>query len=715
MSKTHWYEWAHRWNQVNCVETDPRDCDLEVWREYWKKNNIQGTIVNAAGTVGYYPSSNPYQYRAKYLGGRDFFADFCKAAREEGLVVAARMDSNQAAEELFEIHPQWFCKDKDGKPLRQTPHRYYTCINGDYYTEQLSSMIREIIDRYHPDAFADNTITGPRGIICYCENCKRKFREYSGLDIPKAADFSDRTFRIWLKWNQMCRVERYRWFNTLSVKYGGEDCIYMGMFKDAYSKGVLELVMDDAEYAEFNKAIMIDGQIRTHSAGFDANALQGLAMHETFGDKTLLLESVATYTLAPNMERKSANTVGETESWMRAAMIGGICPSTHFIGGVQEDKRALKNGEAMFDWQKKNEDYLFNRSPVSNVALVRSFRNTCYYGQNDSHRRIDTAMNGMIAALKLGRIPFLPIDTRQIAAKAHRIKVMILPEIAVLTDAEHKSIGDYIRNGGSIVFTGATGMLDDLGYPLKVFPLDGMFGMEREEKEPLDPSTQRDALAGLGDYGMHNYIRIAEPRHEIFSGFEETAIISLHGTFYKVKSPKLHEIAHMVPAFPTYPPETSYMEDGRRTSVYPGILAGETGFGGRVVYFAADYDRKYGETYFKDYGTLLKNAVLWAMGDAEPPLRVTGKGELDCKLFFQKQDNRYILQILNHSGLGKWPGSVEEFFPVGPEKITVSVGGLNVQKVYARNLEQAIPFTMADGKISFTLDCIHDQELIVIS
>ena len=75
MEKKPWYQWAHRWNQVNTAETDPRDCDLNVWKEYWRKNHIQGTIVNAAGTVGYYPSANPYQYRAKFLGDRDYVAD----------------------------------------------------------------------------------------------------------------------------------------------------------------------------------------------------------------------------------------------------------------------------------------------------------------------------------------------------------------------------------------------------------------------------------------------------------------------------------------------------------------------------------------------------------------------------------------------------------------------------------------------------------------
>ena len=96
-----WYTWAHRWNQINLSETDPRDMDLEFWKTYWRENKIQGTTINCAGTVGYFPSKNPYQYQAKFLDGKDFAGELIAAARAGGLAVVARMDSNQATEELL--------------------------------------------------------------------------------------------------------------------------------------------------------------------------------------------------------------------------------------------------------------------------------------------------------------------------------------------------------------------------------------------------------------------------------------------------------------------------------------------------------------------------------------------------------------------------------------------------------------------------------------
>lgn len=716
MANRPWYQRAHRWMQVNTVETDPRDCDLEVWKKYWRDNGIEGTIVNAAGTVAYYPSSNPYQYRAKYLGERDYFADFCKAAREEGLVIVARMDSNQASAELYNAHPEWFCKDKNGNPMRQPSGGYSTCYNSGYFKEQLAGVIREVIETYHPDALADNSWAGARGVICYCDTCKKKFREYSGLELPEKVDYEDRTFRIWMEWSRKTRTELYAWFNELSAQYGGEDCVYMGMLHpDAYAQNPIQIVMDNIEFKDFNKAVMIDGQIRQDPCGFDANSLLCLSMHEIFGDDALVIESVATYHFAPTFMRKEANAKEETQYWMRSAMSAGVAPSAHVIGGVQEDARTLENGAEMYAWHRKNEAYLYNRRPLANVALVRSTANTCNYGKNNCNARVIQPANGMLFALKRGRIPYFPIDARQIADKAAKTKLMILPDIAVLSDEELAAIEAYVRAGGSLVLSGATGMLDSLGYPRAHFPLDELLGIRREETQPVSDEELDRSVGRLDlNYDRHNYIRIAEPRHEIFRGFEKTPILGLHGTYYKVRSDRLRAVAHMVPVFPVYPPEMSWMKDGEHVSDDPAILLGETGFGGRVVYLAADYDRRYGQLFFPDYGDLLKNCILWALGDENRVLTVEGKGELDCKLFAQDDENRLILHVVNYSGTGRFPGSVEEIYPVGPEHVTIPVGGRAVTEVRVQSSGEPIDFTLQNGVLSFTLDKIDDQELVII-
>ena len=711
-----WYRRAHRWNQVNTVENDPRDCDLNLWRKYWRDNHIQGTIINAAGTVGYYPSSNPYQYLAKFLGNRDYFGDFCRAAREAGLVVIARMDSNQATEDMYHDHPEWFAHDREGNPIPFTRGRYYTCINTPYFSEQLAGVIREIVERYHPDAFADNSWAGGQGFICYCPYCKKSFASYSdGLALPDGVDYENRTFRLWMEWNRKSRKKLYSWFNELTTKYGGKDCIYLGMLHpENYAAHAMQLVMDSMEYAEYNKAVMIDGQARVTPEGYHVNAQLGMTMHEIFGDDCLVIESVATYYSYPEFLRKAAYPNEETQYWMRAGMSSGISPSLHVIGGVQEDQRILENGVEMLAWHRKNEEYLYNRHSAANIGLVRSMANTCNYGRGECNIRTVAPMSGMVTALRKGRIPYFPLETRQIKAKAEKSRLLILPEIAVMTDEELAEVATYIRRGGSILMTGATGMLDALGYPRKRFPLDELLGIRRQEKELLDPVNRTQSFWSLADYSRHNYIRIDEPRHEIFRGFEKTAIIGLHGQFYHVASDLLKPIAHIVPPFPTYPPEVSYMNDGEQVSNIPGILAGETGYGGRAVYFAADYDRRFALTNFPDYGNLLGNAIVWALGEENLPVTVRGKGELDCKVYNQLNGKRLVVHMVNYSGLGKFPSATEEFYTVGPEMISVKLNGLQPQIIQTQNAGTDLSFIVDGDRAVFTLPRIDDQELIII-
>ena len=68
-------------------------------------------------------------------------------------------------------------------------------MNGPYYKEYIPAVLTEIVERYHPDGFADNSWMGLRvKQICYCENCRKKFREAYGLELPEAVDFDDPVF-----------------------------------------------------------------------------------------------------------------------------------------------------------------------------------------------------------------------------------------------------------------------------------------------------------------------------------------------------------------------------------------------------------------------------------------------------------------------------------------------------------------------------------------
>ncbi|MCX6637487.1 MAG: Tat pathway signal protein, partial [Acidobacteria bacterium] len=154
-----WYRRTYRWGQTNITEKDPVRYDIAWWREYWKRTETQGIIVNAGGIVAYYPSKFPLHHRAEFLGDRDLYGELTKAAHDDGLVVLARMDCNRVAEDFHKAHPDWFARNSSGNPYRAAD-KYVTCINSPYYDEYIPGVLREIVGRSHPEGFADNSWAG---------------------------------------------------------------------------------------------------------------------------------------------------------------------------------------------------------------------------------------------------------------------------------------------------------------------------------------------------------------------------------------------------------------------------------------------------------------------------------------------------------------------------------------------------------------------------
>ena len=108
---------------------------------------MQGLIVNAGGIVAYYPSRFPLHHRAQGVAERDLFGEIVDDARADGLTVIARMDSNRADQPFYDAHPDWFCVDSQGAPIR-AGERYVSCVNSDYYDVYLPDVFREVIERY---------------------------------------------------------------------------------------------------------------------------------------------------------------------------------------------------------------------------------------------------------------------------------------------------------------------------------------------------------------------------------------------------------------------------------------------------------------------------------------------------------------------------------------------------------------------------------------
>jgi hypothetical protein len=701
-----WYQKAYRWGQTNLTELDPIHCDLDWWRQYWRSTRVQGVIVNAGGIVAYYPTSFQLQYRAEGLGDRDLFGDFAAAARQDGLAVLARMDINRTTKDFYDAHPDWFVVNSNKEPVI-ADGRYFSCINSGYYKEYIPEVLKEIVSLYHPDGFTDNSWTGvSRQIICHCQNCQTKFKEEAGFELPSSSNWSDPAYRQWIKWSYRCRIENWDLFNRVTQETGGPDCLWLGMV-NANPIHTSSSFCDLKEVGKRSQIMMCDHQSRDSLNGFEQNSLNGSLLHGLAGWDKIIPESMANYIRGVRSFRLGSNPSKESQLWMMEGFAGGISPWYHHVGAVQEDRRQFDNCPPVMQWHEENEAYLYNRVPVASVGIVWSQDNIEFYGRGEIEEKIALPWHGFIRAMTRARIPFVPVHADQIESEADRLDVLVLPDLAAMTNEQCQAVRKFVESGGSLVFTGASATLDEWGEVRANFPLQSVTGIRHLHQ--VDGALGKQS-SDWSNYKAHNYFRLPAERHPVLNGFEHTDILSFGGQVCRVEADSSVEtVATYIPSFPIYPPEFSWMRQ-THTDI-PVVLAGEHASGGRIVYLAGDVDRCYGRSHLPDLGDLLANAVRWAAAD-KVPLRVEGPGYLDCKLY--RQNGRLILHLINLSGCNQNPGYVEEFLPVGPITVSVKEDGFTLTKASTRVNRADLKIQSANGWTTISVPSLESHELILI-
>jgi hypothetical protein len=719
-----WYHRVLRWGQTNITERDPVRYDIAWWREYWRRTAIQGVIINAGGIVAYYPSKFPLQHQAQFLNGRDLYGELVAAARQDGLAVLARMDSNRTAEDFFHAHSDWFARKESGEPYRAAD-KYITCINSAYYEEYLPGVLKEIIERSHPDGFTDNSWSGlPRDSICHCQNCARKFQAKFNKPLPHAKDWDDPFYRQWIQWNYQRRLEVWDLNNRVTKSAGGPLCLWIGMNSGSIT-AASHTFRDLKEICNRSEMLLLDHQSRNDATGFQQNGDAGKLVHGLLGWNKLAPESMALYQASspPNeiSFRVASKPAPEARMWMIEGIAGGIQPWWHHVGAYHEDRRMYRTAEPVFRWHKDHQQYLINRQPIAAVGVLWSQRNTDYFGRDDAAELVDLPYRGFTQALIRARIPYLPVNADHIARDGGGLAALVLPNVGALSDKQCAAIRGFVDKGGSLVASGASSLYDEWGDPRQDFALAGLFGAHTPA-----PDFGRKGAAGES---FHTYFRLApelrsqvwgpevgdEPaitgeRHPVLRGFEETDILPFGGMLahMRVEQGVIVPLT-FIPPFPIYPPETAWMRQPK-TDI-PALVLNEKGTS-RIAYLPADIDRRYGRDNLPDHARLLANIVRWAVGH-RLPLDVRGPGLIDCHLY--RQPGRLILHLVNLTNEATWRAPMSELIAVGPIQVKIKlpddVHGTAIECLVS-SIEPAL--ALHQGWVAFEVKSIQDHEVVVI-
>ncbi|MFW6029690.1 MAG: alpha-amylase family protein, partial [Halanaerobiales bacterium] len=709
-------------------EIDPIRYESNWWKNYWNATEIQGIIVNANGIVAYYPTRFDKIHKAKYLKNRDLFGKIIKDAREEGLVVLARMDSNRVHNDFYLEHPNWTARDKFGNPYK-AGDLYIQCINSPYYREFLPNVLKEIVEKYSPEGITDNSWNGlNRNKICYCQYCKAKFKEDTGFtNLPEEKNWNKTRYRKWIEWSYNKRIEIWELNNKVTKQVGGDNCLWIGMIGG-------EVISQSKKFrnikaiGERAKILMLDMQTRGATDSFHINKEAGKLLHNILGWDKLIPESMAMYQAGKPTFRIASKPKVEARLWALEGFSGSIQPWWHHVGAYQEDRRQFETAPDLFKWHKKNEKYLINREPIATVGLVWSQRNTDFYGREKAQILTHLPWKGFSRVLTRYRIPYLPVNIDKIDELQNQLEVIIFPNIGIMNEEQAELIRKFIKNGGAIIATGETGLYDKWGEQREDFLLSDLF-QAHSCKTSL--GSYSGETSSWDDWRFHSYLRlkpeirkkirgphienepeISRERSEVLRGFDKTDILPFGGNLHVVEAGKNAQIiANFMPQFPIYPPEKSWVR--KSATDLPGLILNKFLPKGKVVYLSADIDRCYGRVNLPDHGQLLKNIIHWAAGE-NIPIKVEGEGLIDCELY--RKNNVLIIHLINLTNSEAWRTTVHDFVSIGPIEITLKLPEKKskidvITKVKKNNI---ILIGKKNKEIRLKVKSIKDHEMIII-
>ena len=692
-----WFDRPMRWAQLNLTEDDPTKMDVQFWLDYFKKIHADGACLSAGGVVAFYPTKVPFHHRSKWLPGHEsFYADMVEGCRKQNMVVIARTDPHATYQDVYDAHPDWIAVDANGKkrPHPDYPNMWLACALGPYNFEFMTDVTREIVTEYNVGGIFSNRWTGNG--ICYCEHCRGNFRAAYQAELPRTKDPRDPVYRNYIVWEQERLFELWRLWDT-TIRKNRPSARYI-----ANSGGGALSGLDMKTVGELAPTLFADRQCRDHVMVPWANGKNGKEYRSTLGNKPIGgIFNVGI--VSPYRWLNSVKSSAETRIWVQDGMANGLRPWFNMVSGQVHDKRGLKVIEDLYVWHHKWERYFRNTEPIARVGMVYSQQTAQFYGGAEAHRKVEDPSLGIYQALIEARIPFEMVHDRMLEPKnIDKFKLLIMPNIAALSDAQCHQLRDYVRRGGSIVATYETSLYDEWGNRRTDFGLADLFGASFESsiKGPVQNSylrVERDSSGAV--------------RSPLLRGLEDAEMI-IGGTWQlnvKPHGSTTPPPLTRIPAVANLPMEKTFWTIDK-TDI-PDVFLNELG-AGRVVYFPWDIDRVFWEVMAHDHALLLRNAIVWAANEPQP-VRVQGPGMFDITAW--RQRDSMTVHLVNLTNPMAMRPNIHELIPSQPQRVEVQLpSGKRLKRVHTLMKEGDMPHQQTGNTLKFTVPSVLDYEIIAI-
>jgi hypothetical protein len=404
------------------------------------------------------------------------------------------------------------------------------------------------------------------------------------------------------------------------------------------------------------------------------------------------------------MWRQVTDTSVEPECRMSQTAAAGGIVWYHWLGmeqGLEEDRRWQSPGRDFLSWHARHDKHFHNIRSLAKLAIVASSKSVTFYNAPTTEDKADH-IEGMYSVLMEARIPFDFVHEEDLnESRLSQYSALILPNLALLSDAQCHALESYVERGGSLLATFETGLYDETGKPRSDFALGKLFGINKAGNRQRSEAKATDPITSV-------HLQFIHQRNALTNGFEDTAWIA--GPVWSVPlAPNANPVMTYIRPYPVYPPEAVYAREDPTNM--PSVVLREAGKS-RLAYFAGDMDATYWRTDNVDLGRQLLNAVQWLIGDNNS-VHVQGEGLMEVIAW--ETEPGFAVHMLNYNCPNAFRGRMRKPVALGNQTVRVQLPReVKIKTASLLRAETKVEFKQTGRIVELTVPSVKIYEVVAL-
>src|SRR3954453_17474313 len=468
-----WYATAYRRAVIDMHIPDWDDrflsrVDVDQYVAMLTKAWAQSIVAYAMSHVGLFNYPTRVGRQHKGLKGRNLVREIIDACHGHGIAVqlynSLIFDRTSA-----DLHADWRMRTVDGKPHGEGGRHGLVCPNSPY-REYVRAWVEEECTLFDFDGIRFDMTFWPA--VCYCAHCKTRFAAEVGGEIPTTVNWLDE------RWVAFQR-RREAWLGEFAAIATGtvrklRPAASVEHQSSTYPAGWTLGV--NAPLVPNNDFLQGDFYGDSWQGSFVRKLLEDLTPKRPFGFETSFSQELADHTsMKPEalLEAKASAAIADGAAFIfidAIDPIGTLNPRVYDRMGRIFDRLMPYYGEL---GGRRVADVAGYYSSASKFDFAGTGRNVGNADGTDAHTKSVTSVT---RALGSRHLPF-GVMTRGSLGRLSDHKVLILPNVNMMDDAEADAIRDWVRRGGCLLATGWTSLVDTRGRLREDFALGDVFGV----------------------------------------------------------------------------------------------------------------------------------------------------------------------------------------------------------------------------------------------